>query len=286
MRRLRDPDERIRLAALSKLIDLAYAQPSCLSAATYLEISERAKDRRLEVRRLTMVGLAKIYGRHVSMTLPPLSSAVGPSLRAAVDADVLSKLEFVPGLLLKCWGYPEISSKHLILQLVQEQLLPKAFATPATDDSSASSSSSSSSSPTSNSDKKKKNNAATEQSELNERRASALLLIFEGLQGSDRNSLAAILGFKSKARSELQTFLKIRAAPTRSRNSSIDGSSSSRSQSTAAGDGAAAAGGDEILEMSAEEQMKAMRKSMLRLMQVVPSADKKSSFIERLFSAK
>lgn len=271
---MRDSDEHIRLAALSKLVDLAYAQPTCLSVATYIEMSERAKDKRHEVKRLAMVGLAKIYGRHISTVLPPLSGA-GTSLRTAVDPEVLSRLEFVPGLLLKCWSYPEMGSKHLILQLIQEQLLPKAFAAAATSDDS---SDAASSSPSSSGDKKE------EQSELNERRASALLLIYEGLPSGDRNSLASILGFKSKARVELQDFLKIRSAPTRSRNST--GSASSTSRSKSSGGGSQDTTTESGAELSAEEQMKAMRKSMLRLMQVVPSSDKKSTFIERLFSTK
>ena len=42
-----------------------------------------------------------------------------------VGAGVLERLRCVPGLILNCWSYPETSTKHLVLNLLQEYLLPK-----------------------------------------------------------------------------------------------------------------------------------------------------------------
>jgi len=279
-KRLRDPDERVRMSALCKLVDLAYAHPTALSPATYAEMGERAKDKRPEVRRLVMVGLAKIYGRHISLVLPALSALSQgmrvDSLREAVDPAILARLEFVPGMLMKCWGYPEMGTKHLVLQLLQEQLLPKTTIALEKDSSDASSPRSSDGSQPSS------EKTAPDAAELNDRRACALLLIFEGLTPGDKNSLSAILGFKSKARTELQAFLKIRATPVRARSSSVGGA---QTQSSSASSSSSSSQSDKS-ELSAEEHMKALRKCMLRLMHIIPSADKKSSYMEKLYSTK
>lgn len=268
------------MSALCKLVDLAYAHPTALSPATYAEMGERAKDKRPEVRRLVMVGLAKIYGRHVSLVLPALSSLSqgmrADSLRETVDAAILARLDFVPGMLMKCWGYPEMGTKHLVLQLLQEQLLPKTVVSSAEVGKDSSEASSPRSSDDSHADSEKTTPA--DGVELNDRRASALLLIFEGLTPGDKNSLSAILGFKSKARAELQSFLKIRATPVRSRASSVGGAASQSSSSSSST--------SDKSELSAEEHMKALRKCMLRLMHIIPSADKKSSYMEKLYSTK
>ena len=288
-KRLRDPDERVRMSALCKLVDLAYGHPTALGPATYAEMGERVKDKRPEVRRLVMVGLAKIYGRHVSSALPTLSSLSEgmrvDSLREVVDPALLARLEFIPGMLMKCWGYPEMGTKHLVLQLVQEQLLPRAIVEKTKDTSSdASSPRSDHSSSTDSNDKPGNVNGA----ELDDRRATALLLIFEGLTPGDKNSLSAILGFKSKARAELQAFLKIRATPVRARASSVGGNAAvpSSSQLTTTSSSSSSLDLRDKREFTAEEHMKALRKCMLRLMQVVPSADKKSSYMEKLYSTK
>jgi hypothetical protein len=273
------------MSALCKLVDLAYAHPTSLSAATYVEMGERAKDKRPEVRRLVMVGMAKIYGRHVSLVLPGLSSlsnkdARADSLRECVDTAVLARLEFIPGMLMKCWGYPEMGTKHLVLQLVQEQLLPKVVASGDKDKDSEASSPCSDDASSGDSAQKGDINGA----ELNDRRAAALLLLFEGLTAGDRNSLSAIMGFKSKARVELQSFLRIRATPIRTRASSVGGAAQSQISSSSSSSSSSASDGK--LEMTAEEHMKALRKCMLRLMQVIPSVDKKYTYMEKLYSTK
>jgi hypothetical protein len=42
-----------------------------------------------------------------------------------IKTEIWSRLEFVPGYLLNCWGYPDPLDKHLVLQLFQEHILPK-----------------------------------------------------------------------------------------------------------------------------------------------------------------
>ena len=71
-KKLRDPDVDVRMGALSRLIELATENPSAVTAETFREMGERVKDKKPEVRKLALVGLARLYHRHVSSTLPPL----------------------------------------------------------------------------------------------------------------------------------------------------------------------------------------------------------------------
>jgi hypothetical protein len=279
--RLRDPEERLRHIALTRLIDLAFLDPAALQAETYAEMAERVKDKKPEVRRLAMVGLARIYNRHVSTQLPGLSTVRADShasLRDSLDPDVLEKLQFIPGLVLNCWGFPEMSTRHLVVHLLQEVLLPKPVAE--NNEDATTTSSSPSASGTIEEPTRGKKITAEASSEANDRRASALLLLFETLSSADRNALAAVLGFKAKVRSELMAFLKIRAVPVKTgRNSDA----ASRSSHSSAGESSSSGGHS---EMSADEHMRALRKCILKLMLTVPAADKKVSHFETIYAKK
>lgn len=275
MLRLRDPDERLRLAALSRLIDLAHLAPTGLSAETYTEMAEKVKDRKAEVRRLAMVGLARLYNHHVSGRLPPLSTLARDgiaSVRDCVDSDVLRLLSFVPGHLLLCWGYQEVATRHLVVHLLQEVLLPKAGVDIGEDTTTTSSP------PTDNEveepQKPGKRIAADAALDAEDRRATALLLIYEHLSSAERNALAAALGFKARVRAELQALLKIRA--TAVKNGRLSDAASVRSSSS----------GDSNGEMNAEEHARALRKCMLKLHTTLPPADKKTMHFEAICAKK
>ena len=287
MQRLRDPDERLRQAALTRLIDFASAAPGSLLLETYTEMAEKVKDKRPEVRRLAMVGLARIYNRHVSQHLPALTSvtaegsgAAATYLRESIDSDVLERLQIIPGVLLQCWGYPEMSTRHLVIHLLQEVLLPKVSSDSNdadVDETTTASSPTGTNTTTSKHKKKTSKSSSDSTNDIDDRRASALLLIFEGLSISERNALAAVLNFKAKARVELQAFLKIRSAPVRtSRNSDAISRSSSQSSHSNGNNS----------EMSAEEHMKSLRKCMLKLIQTIPAVDKKASYFENIYANK
>lgn len=304
VKRLRDADERVRLSSLTKLIDISYHKPLELSVNTYIEMGERVKDKRIEIKRTALVGLAKLYSRHVTVSLPPLSELISNkystainqnhNIRELVDTLLLERFEFIPSLILKCWSYPEINNKYLVIQLLQEQLLPKENIY-----SSSSHSSSNSTTTTTNEinkldsqsdddndmntqqeyeDNSMKKNSVTSSSEICERRATALLLLFECLSNSDRNFLASILCFKAKARVELQSFLMIRSPNNNNTNTSERQSLFDRRISSNV---------NKINSIvSSEENMKSLRKCIIKFMQLLPANDKKASYLEKLYSNK
>ena len=147
MKRLRDEVVDVRLSALTRLIEVGTENPDNLTVATFKEIGKRVSDRKLEVRKLAVVGLSRMYWKHVSSMLPPLPSycdklnnksmrerdgdkdrdpSTSPSLymfENSLKKGILEKLGFVPGFVVNTWGYVEM--RPLIMQLLQENVLPK-----------------------------------------------------------------------------------------------------------------------------------------------------------------
>jgi hypothetical protein len=72
--RVKDGDVDVRLGAIGRLIELGTESPDNLSKETFLAIGQRLSDKKLEVRKLVLVGLSRLYYRHVSSALPTLSS--------------------------------------------------------------------------------------------------------------------------------------------------------------------------------------------------------------------
>jgi sister-chromatid-cohesion protein PDS5 len=129
-KRLRDSEWEIRQAALSNLCDVAMESAAYLDEETYRELAERMKDRRPSIRRSAMALLARVYGRHVAGSLPSIEDFVDNDALMAkgtfgVSSDTWRSLRIVPGYLIACWGYPEFTDRQLVIQLVQEYLLPK-----------------------------------------------------------------------------------------------------------------------------------------------------------------
>jgi hypothetical protein len=148
----------VRFAALSRLLDLAVEDPLILSQETLLEMGERVKDKRQSMRSVAMIGLAKVFWKHISLKVIPFHnlgeghepssaghkksaqssswSLPSPDLTdrnslsafaecVGIDAEVWLRLSFVPALVINCWGYPDPTEKHLVIQILQEQILPK-----------------------------------------------------------------------------------------------------------------------------------------------------------------
>ena len=74
MKRLRDDDVDVRLGVLSRLIELGAESIDSLSAATLKEMGRRLSDRKIEVRKLALVGLSRLYSRYVSSNLPSIGT--------------------------------------------------------------------------------------------------------------------------------------------------------------------------------------------------------------------
>jgi len=176
VKKLRDPAEDVRLRCVEKLVNFAESNLTKLNIETFEELGERAKDKKFEVRKAALVGLSKLYFRYISSQLLPLSDIVfesADSFVANIDEAVVCRLKFVPSILLKCWGYPEFSSKYLIIQMFQEQIIPIA---------------------TANRDSRV---------DISYVRATALILLVSTIDENDWSFIRAILAFKSKVRDEI-----------------------------------------------------------------------------------
>jgi sister chromatid cohesion protein PDS5 len=248
--RLRDVDAEVRQVALQRLVEIALDDPLKLSVATFIEMGARVKDKRLEIRRGSLVGMTKIYSKHIASVLPPLNNLTesGNDLFASVQSSIVERLSHVPSLLINSWSYPDDSTKHQILVLLQEYLLPRT-ATAKSEvnvplvgaDPSKSSQS---------------NNSTESPQEVDGCRASALYFMFAYLSDTEIGLLNSIMLHKASIRKELLVFLAARAAaPTKQTNTT---------------------------------HTAALKRSMMRLTLALPVADKdkKTSIVERLPSMK
>ena len=109
---------------------------------TVREMAERMKDKRLQIRKVAMIGLAKVYWKHVALWLDPIDLPADSKkdktkkkgskgvtegdgvyeFGSGVPQEVWHRLKFIPGFILSCWGYPDPEERHLVLQLFQEQV--------------------------------------------------------------------------------------------------------------------------------------------------------------------
>lgn len=187
LKKLRDPAEEIRHYTVEKLIDFADGNMPLLSKETLQEIGERVKDKRFDVRKVALCGLGKIYYNHISSKLLPLTNEI-ESIKIAsknCDEEVLSKLKFIPSLILKSWGFPEFVSKVAIISSLQELILPGRFQSRDTDET------------------------------VNGQRASALLLMYSLIDENDLIIFKTILAFKAKVRDELSKFVNAKYLQTK-----------------------------------------------------------------------
>lgn len=201
MKRLRDVESDVRLRALTRLVEVATEDPRKLSSETFLEMIERAKDKKSEIRLGALNGMCRLYCKHISSLLPPISQDFSPS--SIVPKDIWGRLGTVPSTLLNSWGYPDVSSKHLILQLLQEQIIPK---------TSNSTDLSPDSSDAGQPDKRNSDlSSSIINSDNDSQRASALLLLFSSLEDSERHALGGILHMKMKVRADLSAYFNERS---------------------------------------------------------------------------
>ena len=264
-KKVRDPDESVRHFVLGKLLDAFFTDPSALSVETVDEIKERVIDKKFEIRKTALIGLCKIYNKYVSSQLPPLPSASSLSdLTKRIPQDTLAKLSNIPELLVKSWGVPEMASKHLILQMLQEQILPKSIKAATVDSQQTNGvATDSETQPSSQSDLKDE--------DLCDQRASSLLLLLSNLSETDENVLSNILGFKSRLCRELTAFVSVlrEKMTTKARPSSLLGISDENRR-----------------ESDQFESIDALRTCLFRLTQIVPIADKRPSAFDKLLLTK
>jgi len=186
VKRLVDADHDIRLLALNKLLEIAAVDLNKFSANTYKEIGGRFIDKKVEVKKTAMQGLAKLYFRNISSVLPPLDTTnSNQDFKELVDRDALERLSFVPSHIVKCWTFPDL--KHLTIQLLQENILPKSVMK-------------------SDATEKKEDDV-----DIDGRRACASILMFSLLDAADRSTFGGILSIKRRFQLDLESFLETRA---------------------------------------------------------------------------
>lgn len=239
---------------------MGQSNPLSLSVTTLQEIGERVKDKKPDIRRAALSGLAKMYYQQLSSRLPPLSSLLAEEQQQSKDLsklirpEVMDRFGSVPSLIVKSWGYPELGNKHHILQLLQEYVLPKTLK-PVSQQQRASGG-------TSEEDQETNptvSSLSDDPHEVCDVRSTALLILYGLLEEEDRTALGAILGFKNKVRGELKKFLDVRVL--------LLAAEQSKSSSSAV-------------------HAVNLRQSVGRLLQLVPTGDKKTTCFDKLHAVK
>ncbi len=195
MQRLRDHEWDIRHNSLMRLLEVIHEDPLAVSAKTLREMGERVKDRKADIRKAAMVGLCKLYSRNIAEVLPSLEDEVATQtengdIGKCFNSALWKRISFIPAMLINCWGYPDIPTRHIVLQLLQEYIIPKKAgkADPNADDARASP------------------------------RAAALLLCFSSLSSEERQQFANIISFKRQARDALSQLLDARVKALKKRD--------------------------------------------------------------------
>jgi hypothetical protein len=216
---------------------------SSFSKAAIDEICERVRDKKFEVRKIALIGLGRLYYRHVSSKLKKVSEYLqsnSEEIEQSIPSEIMDRLEMVPSIVLKSWGYPDFPTKHLVLTLLQEYLLPKAIEVASTTSSSSAES-----------------DAKEMSGNLSEVRTSALILLFKLMKEDvDKASFGAILQFKAKIAEFTSHFLRLKTALG-------NGSTSNASDGE----------GDKITEI---------KQLLFNLTQIIPINDRKQTVFDKL----
>lgn len=196
-----DGDHEIRLRSLQCLLDATLTNPTSFTVNTFNEMFRRVKDKRPEIRKVALTGMARLYYRHVAVNLPSLDTVenVG-TIVDVVPEEVLSRLGAVPRHIVNCWSY----DKYLVLQLIQEYLIPKPYdgAVVKESDSAAVASKTS----------KKGGDALKNEREINTQRATALLILYALLGNEETPIFLQILRYKNDIKRQLSLYFECRNA--------------------------------------------------------------------------
>lgn len=203
MKKLRDPEEDIRIKAVTNIVDITLQNPLFFKKEVLSEVGDRAKDKKIEVRKITLIGLAKIYNKFVCTSFSPFSDFIGKSTSAffvTSQEEFLERFSFIPGIIINSWGFPEFSSKCLIIKLLQEQILPKfsdSVSRLSLNDSLSAHDCSLSSSEF----------ESCNESKTSDLRATSLIYMFQNLNQSERVVFSSILSYKASTRSSLVKYI-------------------------------------------------------------------------------
>lgn len=242
----------MRKSVVSKLWKVALDKGETLSPHTLEQLVDRVKDRIVDIRHQALIGSAKLFRKHVTSVLPTLQSSSFADIQASLDElpqSLQDCLRAIPGKVLKAWGLADFPTKHLVISLLQECLLPKVSANAVE-----------------GSPPGRRKSYAT--ADLNSQRMSALLLITSLLDQYEMEFLANIMSFKAKTLSLLE-----RAVNLKLRRDSFGGE-------TAA---AAAATSSQSIDQPSIADLKAV---FQKLTNTLPNEDKKANFFDRLITSR
>ena len=195
-----DSDHEIRLRSLQCLLDATLINPCNFAVNTFTEMFRRVKDKRPEIRKAALTGMARLYYRHVAVNLPSLDTVDhSTAITDVIPEEILSRLSTVPRHIINCWSY----DKYLVLQLIQEYLIPKPY-----DGAVVKESDNAMASKTS----KKTSDALKNEREVNTQRATALLVLYSLLGDEETPIFLQILRYKNDIKRQLSLYLEHRGA--------------------------------------------------------------------------
>ncbi|TMW64995.1 hypothetical protein Poli38472_009162 [Pythium oligandrum] len=176
IQRLSDPEWEVRRLAVNEVCDLAANAIDLVSEDCLRQVGERMKDKKVLIRKETMTGLSQVYAAHISSHWD-VQGSNSQGADKAFDLSVTStantkKLGWVPDFVLKCFAYPQEELKLRVIQLLDDILLPKAFAEPT--------------------------------------RAKGLAFLLHSLDASSKEALRRILSERAKCNAIVGAFLKAR----------------------------------------------------------------------------
>ena len=120
MKRLKDTDVDVRLAAMIVLGTILLESPLKLQCETVLQIVDRVKDKNIEIRRFATETVGKAYYKHISSVYIPPYVHSGLSLDQIVTkfpVELWDRLAGVPVHIVNCWGFPEVDFKVHVLRV-------------------------------------------------------------------------------------------------------------------------------------------------------------------------
>ena len=192
MQRLRDAESQVRLRTLTRLVEIALEDPRKISPSSFEEMIQRVKDKKTEVRSSALTGLCRVYSKYVAMNLPSLQDASGVAgifeEGGVIGRDIWERIQGVPSALVGSFGYPDMETRHNVLQLLQEQVLPKAPV---------------------------EQGGGSESQDNDGQRVTALLALFNNLDEQSRTNLAAIFFHKLRVRKDLVSYLSERSGASK-----------------------------------------------------------------------
>ena len=116
VQRLRDQEVEVRLKCLQTFLEIGLSDPMFLSPETYIEICNRSFDKKVEIRKVLLNGIGKIYFKHVSSKLPLFETYL-ESMDHLIDPLIYNRLKLLPVTIIKFWGYPDIQTRHQVLRV-------------------------------------------------------------------------------------------------------------------------------------------------------------------------